>query len=187
MVVRLEEEKGVDLVVRAFPDLMARRLQFVLLGTGQEQYHTLFAGLAKQYPKQAHVVLRFDDALAHRIQAGADVFLMPSVFEPCGLSQLCALRYGAVPVVHETGGLADTVVDASPERLANGSATGFVFSPHNEEALLRAVDRALALFRKPAGWRNLMASGMGRDWSWSASARRYVGLYERAASRRREE
>ena len=186
MIARLDRQKAPDLVARVLPDLISRGAQFVLLGNGDPLYHRLFEELGQRYPRQTSMNLRFDGSLAHRIQAGADMLLVPSRFEPCGLVQLCALRYGTVPIVHATGGLADTVTDATPDRLRYGTATGFCFEPISEEALLEAVDRALEIFRKPKVWRALMVAGMKKDWSWRASAEEYVQLYRLAVAKRRE-
>jgi len=183
MVTRLADQKGLDLVAAVLDDLLARGVQFVLLGTGEPRYHALFAGLAARHPSQVGVRLGFDDPLAHRIEAGADIFLMPSRYEPSGLNQLYSLRYGTVPVVRRTGGLADSIVDATPEALARGTANGFVFEAYAPAALIAALSRALHAFRDPATWSALQRRGMREDFSWARSAGRYVELYARAAAR----
>jgi starch synthase len=179
MISRLDPQKGFDLVAAGIEQLLEKKVQFVLLGTGMPEYHTLFESIAKRWPSQASVNLRFDNALAHQIEAGADIFLMPSRFEPCGLNQLYSMRYGTIPVVRRTGGLADSVVDTTPETLANGLATGFVFDEYSTEALLATIDRALAAYRQKSVWRQLQKNGMEKDFSWAASAHKYIELYTR--------
>ena len=177
MVSRLADQKGFDILAEALDELMRFDLQFVLLGTGERRYHDIFAQLAEDYPDKAAVFLKFDPALARRIYAGSDMFLMPSRFEPCGLGQMIAMRYGSVPIVRNTGGLADTVEDYDP---ATGRGNGFVFEEYDAEALLGAVKRALDAYRRKDLWRRLMERGMRADFSWAASARKYVELYRRA-------
>ena len=175
MVTRLAEQKGLDILAEALPGIMALPVQFVLLGDGEERFRWAFAELAGRYPGRMAVKLGFDDRLAHRIPAASDLCLMPSRFEPCGLNQLIALKYGAVPVVRETGGLADTVTDG---------ANGFTFSEYNAVALLVAVRRALAARAGRAAWSKLMLQGMGEDWGWGRSAGEYARLYALARARR---
>jgi starch synthase len=179
MISRLDPHKGFDLVAAALDQIMAEDMQFVLLGTGQPNYHEFFEKAATRYPGRMSVNLRFDNPLAHRLQAGADLFLMPSRFEPCGLNQLYAMHYGTIPVVRRTGGLADSVIDATEENLANGTATGFVFDEYSPEAMMAALRRALATYRKKPLWRQLQKTGMQRDFSWRHAAQQYVELYRR--------
>lgn len=174
---RLADQKGFDILAEAIDQLMEMDLQFVLLGTGDELYYRVFANVAAKYQGQAAVFLKFDAALARRIYAGSDAFLMPSRFEPCGLGQLIAMRYGSVPIVRSTGGLADTVDDYDP---ATGQGNGFAFSDYSEEALLAAVERALETYRRKDTWRTLLGQGMRADFSWQTSARKYVELYQKA-------
>ncbi len=175
---RLVEQKGVDLIVAALPAALQRGAQVVLLGSGEPHLEAALTALAASHPGRVAVRLGYDEGLAHRIEAGADIFLMPSRFEPCGLNQLYSLRYGTVPVVHGVGGLADTVEDASPAALAAGLATGFVFREPSTAALSAAVQRAITLWHdEPAAWRGLQFAGMRRDVSWQASARAYLALY----------
>ncbi|MDR7401958.1 MAG: glycogen synthase GlgA [Armatimonadota bacterium] len=187
MVGRLVEQKGIDLVVAAAPEILARGAQLVVLGTGEPRYEQMLQDLARRESGRVAVRIGFDDALAHRIEAGADLFVMPSRYEPSGLNQLYSLRYGTVPVVRRTGGLADSIVDATPDALEAGTATGFVFDAYSPEALATAVARALEVYRTPALWKRLQRAGMSADFSWQAAARRYLDLYERtlAAARRR--
>ncbi len=176
LVTRIDPQKGLDLVAEAWPELLARRLQLVLLGSGQRDLMERFAALGAASPGRASVNLTFDDGLARRIYAGSDLFLMPSRYEPCGIGQLIALRYGSVPLVRRTGGLADTVID-----LAAGSdkANGFLFDRLTPVDLLGAVDRALALYPRRPTWLRLMRNGMRTDLSWDRSARHYLELYDR--------
>ncbi len=187
MISRLTDQKGGDLVAAVLSSLVERGAQFVLLGTGDPRYHTVFSHLAREHPRQVHAALRFDEPLAHRIEAGADIFLMPSRFEPSGLNQLYSMRYGTVPVVRRTGGLADSVVDATAAAVQAGRATGFVFDDYAPAALLAATDRALAAFRDPPVWRQIQAAGMRADFSWDRSAGRYAALYQEALGRKVEE
>ena len=183
MIQRLVEQKGIDIFVEALEGLMSLPVQIVVLGTGDPKYHEALSALAKRFPRRLSVSLAFDNALAHQIEAGADAFLMPSRFEPCGLNQLYSLRYGTVPIVKNVGGLADTVVDLTPGTQAENAATGFVFEEHSARALLEAVRRAATAFRDHALWLQLMRVGMQQDVSWTRSAAAYVNIYERACGR----
>ena len=174
MVTRLADQKGLDLVAEIIEEVLDARVQFVLLGTGDPRYHTLFEELKARRATALGVRLGFDNRLAHLIEAGADLFLMPSRYEPSGLNQLYSLRYGTVPVVRKTGGLADSIVDAQ---------NGFVFEPYESRALLQAIRRALAAYKTPRTWRRLQQHGMRADFSWGRSARQYLALYARAARR----
>jgi len=179
MIGRLVDQKGFDFVAEALEELVERGLQLVVLGTGQPHYHGLLRNMASRFPDNIGVFLGFQDSAAHRVEAGSDMLLMPSRFEPCGLNQLYSLKYGTVPIVRETGGLADTVTDYREG--SEEAATGFSFQGEGKAALLEALDRALDLYRNdPDGWREIMLRGMEQDWSWGQSARRYRELYERA-------
>jgi starch synthase len=182
MVTRLAEQKGVDLVISLLPELLMLDLRLVVLGTGDGPYEAALRDWAAKRPERMAAVLTFDDALAHRIMAGADVFIMPSRYEPCGLSQMYAMRYGTVPVAHQTGGLADTIVDYTPRSAIEESATGFLFRPCTAENLLRAMQLALAVRRDRAAWKRLMISAMRTDFGWERSAAHYVDAYRRAIS-----
>jgi starch synthase len=178
LVGRLVEQKGVDWVLAAIPVLLAETdARFVLLGSGQAAYEQKFTRLAKQNPQRVFVEIGYDESLAHQIEAGADMFLMPSRFEPCGLNQMYSLRYGTPPVVFKTGGLADTVVDANETTLSDASANGFVFDIPDVKAFLAAIRRALDLYRQPAQWRRLQQTGMNQSFDWSESAGHYLSLY----------
>jgi starch synthase len=175
---RLADQKGIDLLAGVLPDLVAHRdLQVLVLGTGSPSYHGFFTDLRARFPQKVGIFLGFDESLAHRIEAGTDIFLMPSRYEPCGLNQMYSLRYGTVPVVRETGGLADTVVDATPEAIREGRATGFVFRDYHPGALAWAIDRALAARGNPMLWQSLQRTGMSQDWSWARSGERYLALF----------
>ncbi len=177
MITRLADQKGLDLVAATLNHILDLGAQLVLLGTGDPKYHTLFEQLHGRHPDRVGVTLGFDDGLAHRIEAGADVFLMPSRYEPSGLNQLYSLRYGTVPVVRKTGGLADTIVDATPEAIRRGGANGFVFEEYSPAAFLDAVTRAVRMFKDQRAWRQIQQVGMRQDFSWGRSARRYLDAY----------
>ncbi len=175
MVSRLDEQKGLDIVAASFDSLFKKTgAQMVILGKGREQYHNLLRQAASKYPKRLAVFIDFDDPLAHFIYAGCDVFLMPSRFEPCGLGQLIAMRYGAVPVVRHTGGLVDTVQDLTQD-LNEGN--GFVFQNYDAKAMLTAIQRALNGYKKKEAWQRVMLRIMTLDFSWQASAKKYESLY----------
>lgn len=175
MITRLVDQKGLDLVVAAGERLFQRDVQVLVLGTGEERYHDQLMRFQQQFPDKLKVWLTFDDNLAHWIEAGSDVFLMPSRFEPCGLNQMYSLKYGTVPIVHRVGGLADTVEDYDPE---TGQGTGFVFSDYTPEAMLSAIDRAIELFARKRPWTKLMKTGMRKDFSWASSAEEYQKLFK---------
>lgn len=181
MVSRLVDQKGFDLMVDAAPAIVELGACLVVLGTGQERYHEFLKALASRYPKRVAAFVRFDNELAHWIEAGSDMFLMPSRYEPCGLNQLYSLRYGTIPIVRATGGLADTVSDVD---LECDTGTGFVFTDYTSEALLGAVERAVSAYRDRAAWERLIGRSMAEDFSWGASAAEYVALYERAGRAR---
>jgi starch synthase len=178
VVARLVEQKGIELIVGAAPDLVAQGAQLAILGEGDPAYQRALEELQARHPGRLGLVLELNEPLAHQIEAGADVFLMPSLYEPCGLNQLYSMRYGTVPVVRATGGLADTVVNCTPETLAADRATGFSFVAHTVSALSATVRRALEVYREhPEQWRQLIRCGMRQDWSWDHSAAEYEKLY----------
>ena len=181
MVSRMVDQKGFDLIAALADDLTRVDASFVVLGTGEPRYQDLWRRLAAEHPDRIGVRIGFDESLAHRIEAGADIFLMPSRFEPCGLNQMYSMRYGTVPVVHAVGGLADTVRDHTPRR---ARPTGFVFHEYSPAALLEALARALTLFADARKWRAVQVAGMQQDFSWDRSAREYVKIYERAIVKR---
>ena len=174
---RLSDQKGLDLLLQALPDLIAKGGQLALLGSGDPLLETGFSAAATARPDSVGCVLGYDEKLAHLIQAGADFIVVPSRFEPCGLTQLCALRYGAPPIVARVGGLADTVINANEAATAAGVATGVQFYPPSTDALTYALDRALEIGRDPAVTRRLRLNGMRSDVSWRGPAKRYAALY----------
>ena len=183
IIARLVEQKGFDLVEQAAERLFERPAAWAVLGRGSARFETLFREWARKKPRQVAFRAEFNDPLAHRIEAGADFFLMPSRYEPCGLNQMMSMRYGTVPIVRETGGLADTVTPFGPVDLAQG--TGILFRPYTPGALLDAVDRALALYGDPVSMARARRNGMSQDFSWERSARKYVQLYRAANGAKR--
>lgn len=181
MVSRLVSSKGMDLIARIIDELLGHEnIQLVVLGTGEERYQRLFQHSAWQYPGKVSVNLCFDEKLAHQIYAGSDVFLMPSLYEPCGIGQLIALRYGTLPVVRETGGLKDTVLSYNKY---TGQGNGFTFAHYNAHDMLYTIKRALGLFYDKPVWNRIVTNAMNSDYSWQESAKQYVSLYQKLASR----
>ena len=180
MITRLVDQKGLDLFADIADDLLSLKVKMVVLGTGDARYHELFKDLEKKYPKKIKAFLTFDNKLAHWIEAGADLFLMPSRYEPCGLNQLYSLKYGTVPVVRETGGLADTV---EPADLAGTRGTGFVFKHYDSGEFFDAVKKAIALYGNKTAWKKLQLRGMDKDFSWHSSAVKYLDLYQKALAK----
>jgi starch synthase len=175
---RLVEQKGIDWVLAAIPMLLAETdARFVLLGSGQTLYEQKLMRLARQYPNRVFVEIGYDEPLAHLIEAGADMFMMPSRFEPCGLNQMYSLRYGTPPIVYKTGGLADTVIDANEATLEDSSANGFMFDRPDVAEFVAAIRRAIDLYHQPTQWRRLQQSGMRQSFEWSDSADHYLALY----------
>jgi starch synthase len=174
MVTRLTAQKGLDLLEQIFEPLMERDLQWVVLGSGEARYEEFLAGAAARHPTKFAVHTGYDEALAHQIEAGADIFLMPSHYEPCGLNQMFSLKYGTIPIVRAIGGLKDTVEDYDS---ATGTGTGFVFAPYDAQELLRAIDRALQLYAAKHHWTALRRRAMNKDFSWARSAQMYDHLY----------
>jgi starch synthase len=175
MVSRLADQKGFDLLAMCVDNLLQRNMQLVILGTGEYYYHDFLYWLAQRHPDKVSVMLAFDAAIAQKIYAGSDMFLMPSRFEPGGLGQLIAMRYGSVPVVRHTGGLADTVQEYNP---FTRTGNGFLFGPYEASHLEGAVDRALAVFQDQTQWQSLIKVNMARDSSWETSARQYLDFYK---------
>jgi starch synthase len=178
VVSRLTPQKGLDLLLAGLPELVAGSGQLAVLGSGDADLESGFASAAAAYRGRVAVEIGYDEALSHLIIGGSDAVLVPSRFEPCGLTQLYALRYGTLPLVHRVGGLADTVVDATAVSLADGTATGFAFDGDSPQALITAIERAVRLFREPQLWRRVMQRAMAQDFSWEAAARRYRALYQ---------
>jgi len=177
MISRLTDQKGFDLIAQIAQPLLAQGIQLVVLGIGDTHYHEMFQNLAARYPEQVAIFLTFNTELAQAIYAGSDMFLMPSRFEPCGLGQLIAMRYGSVPIVRSVGGLADTVQEYDPR---TGEGNGFAFSKYDPWEFFAAIVRALELFRIKGIWRTLQRRGMAADHSWRASAIRYIEVYRNA-------
>jgi len=177
IVSRFAAQKGFDLISQVMDRLAREEMIVVALGAGDKEYQDMFLRLHKQYPQKIAVKVAYDNALAHKIEAGSDMFLMPSRYEPCGLNQIYSLKYGTVPIVRATGGLDDTIENWDPR---TGRGTGFKFSEYTGEALLDTVKLALKAYQDRDAWQRLMRNGMGKDFSWNASAREYVRVYERA-------
>ncbi len=184
IVSRFVDQKGFDLLEKAAGELLEEDLALVALGTGEAKYEKMFRELAQTFPSKLAVKVGYDNTLAHKIEAGADMFLMPSRYEPCGLNQIYSLRYGTVPVVRATGGLDDTIEPFDP---GSGRGSGFKFEEYTGAALLGAVRQALAAFSNQTAWRHLQTNGMAKDFSWRASAAEYARLYERARTARIQE
>jgi starch synthase len=174
MVTRLADQKGLDILIAALPEILRLDLQLVILGSGDARYERALAAEGRRAPDRLAIRIAFDEAAAHSVEAGADACLMPSRYEPCGLNQMYSLRYGTVPVVRATGGLDDTVRDYDP---TTGAGNGFKFAAYTPDALLAAVRRALDVYHHPGEWRRLVAAGMACDFSWRRSAERYLALY----------
>jgi starch synthase len=181
VVSRFATQKGFDLIAQAMEPLLQEDMVLVALGTGDPYYENLFRELQTRYPQKVRVKIGYDNALAHKIEAGADIFLMPSRYEPCGLNQIYSLKYGTVPVVTATGGLDDTIQEWDGEV---GTGTGFKFSEHTPEALRAAMQRAIATYSDPSAWRRLMLNGMARDYSWSGPVKEYLALYKKVIDQR---
>jgi len=182
---RLVEQKGIDLIHNIIDRIAALPIQLVILGTGEKRFETALSQAAKKYPKQVGVMIGYDEALAHQIEAGADAFLMPSRFEPCGLNQLYSLRYGTLPIVHNVGGLADSVTDATQGNINQKRATGVVFYKPTEQALFEAIQRAYDLYNNPQLWTEIVTTGMHKQVGWEDSAKQYITLYQAAIEARR--
>lgn len=177
LISRLVEQKGIDLILDCLPEMLTHPLQFVLLGSGNKGFEQRLHNFAEDYPDKISITIGYNETLAHLIEAGSDIFLMPSRFEPCGLNQIYSQRYGTIPIVRKTGGLADTVADTVPETLNNNTATGLVFNEASPGTLMEAIKRSLILYSHPKTWRQLQTNGMQKDYSWSKSAKQYMTLY----------
>ena len=182
----MAEQKGWSLILPILREwLQTVDVQWVILGTGNPDYHHVLNTLHRLHPDKLGLTLGFSNDLAHRIEAGADMFVMPSRYEPCGLNQMYSMAYGTVPIVRRTGGLADTVVNATQENIENKSATGFCFEEFTSAALESAMAKSLRMFREDrSNWNQLVHNGMKKDWSWTASARKYEELYQKTLVRK---
>ena len=183
IVSRFAAQKGFDLIAQIMDRLAREEVIIVALGAGDKQYEEMFLRLNKQFPQKIAVKVAYDNAIAHKIEGGSDMFLMPSRYEPCGLNQIYSLKYGTVPIVRATGGLDDTI---EPWDARTGKGTGFQFTEYNGESLLLTIRKALQAFHDQTSWQTLMRNGMGKDFSWNASAREYVRVYEKARQTREE-
>ncbi|MGD9652780.1 MAG: glycogen synthase GlgA [Candidatus Dadabacteria bacterium] len=172
---RLAHQKGIDLIVRALHRILDLGAELVILGTGDKGYERLLKQVSDDYVDNFRAVIGYNEAKAHRIYAGSDMFLMPSRFEPCGLGQLIALRYGTIPVVRATGGLLDTIIDYDENR---DNANGFIFDHFSERSMLNTIERAIAAYHDPAEWKHLIKNAMGQDFSWKRSSREYLDYYK---------
>jgi starch synthase len=181
MISRLADQKGFDLLAEILEELFTLDVGFVLLGTGEQKYHDLFQQVARKYPQKAGIRIAYDDRLAHKIEAGADFFLMPSKYEPCGLNQIYSLKYGTIPIVRTTGGLDDTIVNYNP---ATGTGNGFKFSRYDAKEFLNQIKVAISFFSQPKHWKQLIQNAMVADFSWQRSAEAYLQLYRKALKKR---
>lgn len=184
LISRLTSQKGVDLICGCAEEFIRLDVQAVFLGSGEPEYEQQLRHLSQMAPQKVSVTIGYDEVLSHQIEAGADVFLMPSRYEPCGLNQMYSLIYGTVPIVRAVGGLADSVVDVTETTLSNGTANGFSFYEYSSGALFRQICRAYGLYHDQQTWRRLMQTGMERDWSWNRSAQEYLHVYQRAQLKR---
>ncbi len=178
LISRLVRQKGIELVLDSLPELLKMPVQLIVLGSGEPFIEHRLAEFANRHPEKFALVIGYDESLAHLIEAGADIFLMPSLFEPCGLNQMYSQRYGTVPIVRKTGGLADTVIDSLPHSIADKTATGIVFKGASAGSLLEAIKRTLLLYNNPSAWKKIQINGMRKDFSWRRSAELYLDLYE---------
>ncbi len=183
MISRLADQKGFDLLMEVLEPLFALDIGFILLGTGEQKYHDLFAQVARKYPQKAGIRIAYDDRLAHKIEAGADFFLMPSKYEPCGLNQIYSLKYGTIPVVRATGGLDDTIVQYDA---ATRKGNGFKFTRYDAKEFFNAIKVAIRFYSQPEHWTQLLQNAMTADFSWKRSAEAYLELYRKALEKKRE-
>jgi len=181
IVSRFAAQKGFDLIAQIMDRLAREDMIIVALGTGDKEYEEMFQRMNKQFPQKIAVKVAYDNAIAHKIEAGADMFLMPSRYEPCGLNQIYSLKYGTVPIVRATGGLDDTI---EPWDARSGKGTGFKFTEYNGESLLLTIKQALQAYRDQSSWQVLMRNGMNKDFSWNFSAKEYIRIYERVRQAR---
>jgi len=183
MISRLADQKGFDLLMEILEPFFALDIGFILLGTGDQKYHDLFTQVAEKYPQKAGIRIAYDDRLAHKIEAGADFFLMPSKYEPCGLNQIYSLKYGTIPVVRATGGLDDTIVHYNP---TTGNGNGFKFARYDAKEFFNTIKLAISFYSQPAHRKQLLYNAMTADFSWKKSAEAYLQLYRKALEKKRE-
>jgi starch synthase len=184
MISRLADQKGFDLLMEILEPLFSLDIGFVLLGTGEQKYHDLFTQVAQKYPEKAGIRIAYDDRLAHKIEGGADFFLMPSKYEPCGLNQIYSLKYGTIPVVRATGGLDDTILHYDP---ASKKGNGFKFTRYDAKEFLNTIKGAIGFYSQPGHWKQLLQNAMTADFSWKRSAEAYLQLYRKALEKKRGE
>ncbi len=182
MISRLADQKGFDLLSEILDELFTLDVGFILLGTGEQKYHDLFSAIARKYPDRAGIRIAYDDRLAHKIEAGCDLFLMPSKYEPCGLNQIYSLKYGTIPVVRATGGLDDTVLNYDP---ITRKGNGFKFNRYEAREFLSQIKVAISYYRQPDHWRQLLQNAMSEDFSWKRSAQSYFQLYQKALEKKK--
>ena len=180
MVSRLVEQKGLEFILKSLAKILTKQIQIVMLGTGETHYEIQLSKWAQKHPKRFKVIIGYDEALAHKIEAASDMYLMPSTFEPCGLNQLYSLRYGSLPIATPVGGLADTVFDASAKNIKNGAANGFVLKEKSASGLISAIQTAITHYQNQEVWRQLQLNAMSGDFSWQSSAKHYIKLYKQA-------
>ncbi len=182
---RLADQKGFDLIAACIDDLMKEDFQLVLLGTGEPKYHVMFEQIKKKFPEKTGINLAFDNKLAHLIEAGSDMFLMPSNYEPCGLNQLYSLKYGTVPIVRKTGGLADSIIPVKQTTGKTVKGTGFMFEEYKPEELFKTIKAALKVYKEaPDAWSKIVSNGMSQDFSWNASAKIYEVLFKEMSQKK---
>ncbi len=177
---RMVEQKGYDLILNALSEITQHNIQITMLGSGESHLESALLNAMDSYPEKISIAIGYDENIAHLIEAGADLFMMPSRFEPCGLNQFYSLKYGTIPFVNNTGGLADSVIDATPEAIQNGSATGFKMEQTTHESFISTFQRAISSFQKPHQWEKICKNGMQQDFSWTKSAEKYIKLYHKA-------
>ncbi len=180
MISRMTDQKGFDLIIETYEELMKMDIQIVFLGTGDQRYERFTEELADRFPDKVATYIGFSEEVAHKIEAGSDMFLMPSRFEPCGLNQMYSMIYGTVPIVHRVGGLADSVVNVSTATLTSHTANGFSFDHYTGNAFLFTIQEAIRYFRDQSTWKHIVTNGMSADWSWNKSAGQYIDVYSRA-------
>jgi starch synthase len=181
MISRMAAQKGYDILSQAIPDIMKLDIQFTILGSGQPKYERMMLDAARMYPDKMGVFIGFNNKLAHIIEAGADMFLMPSRFEPCGLNQMYSMRYGTIPVARRTGGIADSVIDVTQKPIVG---TGFLFNDYTSDKLYDTIVRAVSAYQDSKKWKKIMLRAMGEDFSWDVSARKYLELYKKIINNR---
>lgn len=186
MVSRLVSQKGLDIILESLDQILTLPVQFIILGSGDTYYESQLADYAKSHPDKFSLMIGYNETLAHKIEAGSDIFLMPSMFEPCGLNQIYSLRYGTLPVVTPVGGLYDTVIDATEETLKNNTANGFIMDDKSSTSLISTVKRAIEFYSQTDTWRRMQLTAMSKNYSWDKSATKYIALYKDALSQKGE-